>query len=180
MPPTTDNIVFYDEVFDPAFCRYLLKDSRTSLAAGREFTRSNFQWKEHVVRSSMPVLVRDYNPTEAALILAQLTKRGVISSNDFHVMNFAWTRLSYIPWHDDGSKEVAITIYLNEEWPSDWGGIFLYLDGNSEIRGRFPKFNTGLKNNANLMHATTPVALDAPEPRFTIQLFPKQGSGHTS
>jgi hypothetical protein len=173
MPPSTDEIVFYDEVLDPGFCRYLLKGARTSLERGREFTRSNFQWKEHVVRSSMPVLVRDYNPTLSALILAQLTKRGVISSNDFHVMNFAWTRLSYIPWHDHRSKDVAITIYLNEDWPPDWGGIFLYLDGDSEIRGRFPMFNTALKNNANLMHATTPVSLDAAEPRFTIQLFPK-------
>jgi hypothetical protein len=171
MSSSADSIVFYEDVFEPAFCRHLLKDARGSLTEGRTFTRSNFQWKERVVRSSMPVLVRDYGAAEAALILAQLVKKGLIENDDYHVMNYAWTRLSYIPWHSDGSKDVAVTIYLNDEWPKDWGGIFLYVDEGSELRGRFPAFNSGLKNSANLLHATTPVALDAAEPRYTVQLF---------
>ena len=165
-------IEFFEAVFDPRFCRFLLEDSRKQLYSGAEFGRSNFHWDKGIVRASHPVLVRDYGAELSAMIIAQLRKRGVVSDGEFSVMNYAWTRLSYIPWHTDRPHRAAATIYLNEKWKPDWGGLFLYMDGSpNEIRGYMPQFNCGLRNNANLPHSTTPVGLDADEPRFTLQLF---------
>jgi len=98
----------------------------------------------------------------------------MIGHRHYHVMNYVWTRLSYIPWHDDGQRPEAITLYLNDQWDLDWGGLILYRDRKQQIRAYPPTFNCGLKNSNSVIHSTTPVNLDAPEPRFTVQLFSKQ------
>jgi hypothetical protein len=167
------DVEFFEEVFEPDFCNFLLRDSRSKLASGREFTRSNYQWADVIVRASQPVLVRDYDPALTAIILGQLIKRGVVESDEFAVMNYAWSRLSYIPWHNDGMHKLGISIYLNDVWDKDWGGIFLYMDQDMGIRGYAPKFNTCVRNGGHVMHATTMVTTDAESPRLTVQLFPK-------
>jgi Rps23 Pro-64 3,4-dihydroxylase Tpa1-like proline 4-hydroxylase len=161
------------DVFDPVFCTFLLNDSRAKLAQGDEFSRSSYQWADNVVRASQPVLIRHYDPGLSAIILDQLIKRGIVSTRDFRVMNYAWSRLSYIPWHNDKTHDVGISVYLNDVWDPDWGGLFLYRDETGNIRGHAPKFNTGVKNAGHVQHATTMVAPDAASPRLTLQLFPK-------
>ncbi|HEX5238872.1 MAG TPA: 2OG-Fe(II) oxygenase [Sphingomicrobium sp.] len=166
-------IAFYEDVLDERLCTFLLNNARERLKEGTEFSRSNFHWKPAIRKSSAVVLVRDYEPHLAQLILANLAERKIVEHGDYHVMNYAWTQLSYIPWHDDDQRSEALTIYLNDRWEADWGGLFLYRDDERQIRGFAPKFNCGLRNDNNVLHATTPVTLDAPEPRFTLQLFSK-------
>jgi hypothetical protein len=148
-----------------------LANARKSLSESSEFQRSNFHWEEGIRKSSAAVLVRDIEPVLSGLVLDKLLERGVIEHRGYHVMNYAWTRLSYIPWHDDGHVGDAVTIYLNDVWEPDWGGLFLYKNRADQIFGHAPSFNCGLRNKGTLPHATTPVSLDAPEPRFTLQLF---------
>jgi Rps23 Pro-64 3,4-dihydroxylase Tpa1-like proline 4-hydroxylase len=152
---------------------FLLNDARDRLKNGTEFNRSNFHWKPAIRLSSAVVLVRDYEPHLSQLILADLKGSGIVDHTDYHVMNYAWTKLSYIPWHDDDQRSEALTIYLNDRWELDWGGLFLYEDEDQQIRAFAPRFNCGLRNGANVSHSTTPVTLEAPEPRFTLQLFSK-------
>jgi hypothetical protein len=167
------SVEIFRDVFDPVFCTFLLNDSRAKLADGHEFTRSSYQWANNVVRASQPVLIRHYDPGLSAIILDQLIKRGVISTPDFTVMNYAWSRLSYIPWHNDPLHPLAISVYLNDVWDPDWGGLFLCRDETGSIRGHAPKFNTGVKNAGHVLHATTMVAPDAASPRLTLQIFPR-------
>ena len=170
------DIEFFDDVFEPRFCRYLLTDAEDKLARGREFARTSLQWHPAVVRSSQPVLVRDYDENISAIILGQLSKRGIISGDAFDVMNYAWLRLSYLPWHNDEIYSVSVTVYLNIYWDSDWGGLFLYEDQNGLIHGRAPKFNTAVRNNSKVRHSISMIAPDAVTPRLTLQIF---GRGQT-
>lgn len=167
-------IQFFENVFEERFCTFLLANARAQLGNGAEFKRSNFHWLPSIRKSSAVVLVRDYDDILSKHILDELIKKGVVENETYKVMNFAWTRLSYIPWHNDSNHTEAITIYLNDIWDLDWGGLFLYKDNNQNIRAFAPRFNCGLKNWNNILHATTPVSLDAPEPRFSIQIFPKK------
>ena len=164
-------IDFFENVFDERFCSFLLNDARGQLERGTGYNRSNFEWNPAIRKSSAVVMVRQYDEVNKAFILEQLTAKGLIGHRDYHVMSFAWTRLSYIPWHNDSKKEQALTIYLNDRWDADWGGLFLYRDEKDEIRGFAPRFSCGLRNASHVEHATTPVTLDAPEPRYTVQLF---------
>lgn len=169
-----DDINFYDPVFDVEFCRFLLNDANQQLVSGAGFTRTNFHWDDNIVRVSAPVLVRDYDKNMSALILAQLLNSKVIEDNNYNVMNYAWTRMSYIPWHKDSKYSHGITIYLNDIWDRDWGGIYLYMsEPDREVKGYIPRFNTGLKNSKKISHSTTPVSLDAAALRLTLQLFPR-------
>jgi hypothetical protein len=170
-----DDIEFYDSVFKEEFCRYLFHDALKTLASGREFARSNFQWHPEIVKASAAVLVRDYDTVMSNLILQQLYDRGVIKNSNYHVMNYVWTRLSYIPWHHDDKRRNAITIYLNEYWDHNWGGLYLYYTDATHIKGYLPKFNTAIKNSNTLVHSTTIISMDAESPRITIQLFTKGG-----
>ena len=87
-------------------------------------------------------------------------------------MNFVWTKLSYILWHNDPTASSAITVYLNEIWHKDWGGIYLFNESDGEqIRGYIPKFNSAVKNDSRIMQATTIVSSDAETPRITVQLY---------
>lgn len=164
-------IEFFENAFDERYCSFLLNDARGQLLKGTGYNRSNFQWNPAVRNSSGVVMVREYDEVNKTFILQQLTARGLVDHRDYFVMGFAWTRLSYIPWHNDSKKEQALTIYLNDHWEPDWGGLFLYKDEHGEIRGFPPRYNCGLRNSSHVEHATTPVTLDAPEPRFTVQLF---------
>jgi Rps23 Pro-64 3,4-dihydroxylase Tpa1-like proline 4-hydroxylase len=176
-----EDIAFYENVFAEAFCKYLFRDSLQKLSSGREFARSNFQWQPQIVKASAAVLVRDYDEVISAVILQQLHDKGIIddkNGNNYHVMNYIWTKLSYIPWHSDNIYINAITIYLNERWDPDWGGIFLYYTDKESpnIKGYIPKFNTAVKNNNRIAHSTTMISTDAESPRVTVQLFTKAES----
>ena len=165
------DIEMLENVFDAPLCGFLLANARRALAEGHEFTRSNLQWADEIRQSSALVMVRDYDRILSDLIIDQLLATGTIGHRDYHVMNYAWTRLSFIPWHNDGQRPEAITIYLNDVWDVDWGGLFLFRNAQDEVRSVTPRFNCGVKNQGHVLHSTTPVSIDAPEPRLTIQLF---------
>lgn len=166
-------IRFYQEALDPAVCRLILQGARTALAGDGGFSRTNASWEPHVVRASAPVLIRDLDAANERLVTAMLQARGVLPQGAYRVMQFTWPPMSYIPWHNDAQHALALTIYLNEEWDPDWGGLFLYrAPDDGEVRGVVPRFNLGLRNNQQLPHATSMVTPDAPEPRFTLQIFP--------
>jgi Rps23 Pro-64 3,4-dihydroxylase Tpa1-like proline 4-hydroxylase len=170
-----EGITIYETAFDEKFCQFLYKNAVAEIRRGDSFRRSNFHWKEGMVRSSQAVFVRDYDETLSTLILDGLRERGIVESNNYDVMNYAWTRLSYIPWHNDGHRQSAVTTYLNETWEKDWGGLFLYRhESSDDIRGYAPRFNTAIKNSANVEHATTMITPDAPDLRMTVQLFHRE------
>src|SRR3954452_11048366 len=102
---------FIENIFEEPFCKFLLANARTSLEQSTEFRRSNFHWAPEIRLSSAVVLVRDYDKVLKSLILDKLVESGVIQHTHYAVMNFAWSRLSYIPWHDDSKHEGAVTIF---------------------------------------------------------------------
>jgi hypothetical protein len=163
---------FFENVFEDKFCRFLLRESLVILHSNQLVWTTNLRWDPKVVKASAPVLVRPYNDLLKDKILNQLLKKEIIKHKEYDVMNYVWTRLSYIPWHNDGHVRSAITIYLNENWHKDWGGIFLFMEKESEqIKGYIPKFNSAVRNESGIMHSTTIISSDAEAPRITIQLF---------
>lgn len=80
-----------------------------------------------------------------------------------------WLPGSHIHWHNDANRGGAATIYLNPEWDKEYNGFFIYeLDGNFGIE--LPEFNKCVFQHGGVMHATTPVSLNAPI-RKSLQIF---------
>ena len=85
----------------------------------------------------------------------------------------AWTKNSGIAIHNDACHGFGSTIYLNEEWDVNWGGLFLWKESEEdEIFNAFcPKENTMLINTNQNPHLVTPVSPLCPSLRICIQIW---------
>lgn len=97
-----------------------------------------------------------------------------------HALGYSWhaqlhlgSRLSYLPWHNDGTKVLNATVYLNENWLPECAGYFLYqpTEGDhSDIRAILPQHNLGLIYETPLMHSVALSNVHAPL-RESLQVF---------
>lgn len=78
---------------------------------------------------------------------------------------------SSISLHNDSHVEFGATLYLNEAWVPDDGGIFLYQHAENDWRAHIPEFNTLVVNDNHTLHMVTPVSPFAKHYRYTIQIF---------
>jgi hypothetical protein len=87
-----------------------------------------------------------------------------------------WPPGSQIGWHHDADDTGAVTrigstIYLNESWNWNWGGLFIYDDPDIRQGWVFPERNKMVWFVPPVWHATTMIASHAEFPRLSIQLF---------
>jgi hypothetical protein len=80
-----------------------------------------------------------------------------------------FTQGSHIPWHDDGTHTAGITIYLNEKWDMNDGGIFLFENENV-IQGFSPRKNRAIEQVGGVYHAVS-CTTSSSQIRKTIQIF---------
>ena len=97
---------------------------------------------------------------------------------NFHL----WQPLSGIAEHNDGHRNFGATIYLNEEWPPNAGGWFIWEDEETKQSGIYksivPTRNMMVLNDNHEKHWVTSIAATPPDNRCSIQIwcFDKYGS----
>jgi len=92
--------------------------------------------------------------------------------NEIIAQHYVWLRGSGIAKHDDGAHNFGATIYLNKNWDINYGGVFLWKPENSaEYKTIVPEYNTMVVNTKAEEHLVTPIALNAPEYRHTVQIW---------
>jgi Rps23 Pro-64 3,4-dihydroxylase Tpa1-like proline 4-hydroxylase len=133
--------------------------------------KTNLSWGKNIVKTSSQVSA--FNLTNEKKFSEKILGyyKEHLKNKKFNPMIFyyVWHNLSYIPFHKDDHAVIASTIYLNEDWHEDYGGLFLYKT-NDEIRAIVPEFNKCIVNKNNVAHATTLITTNAPY-RETLQLF---------
>ncbi len=85
-----------------------------------------------------------------------------------------WLPGSQINWHHDKSDttpRLSSTIYINEAWNWNWGGLFVYDDTVEGQGWIFPHSNLMVWFEPPLWHSTSMVTLSAEYPRLSIQCF---------
>jgi len=93
----------------------------------------------------------------------------------FIPMIYIWSSGSYLSWHNDDPYPYNGTIYLNTEWDSNNGGIFLYKDNkNKTIIGVEPKYNdmivnTSSEKDPHNLHCVTCIPSFVNKKRITLQ-----------
>lgn len=133
-----------------------------------EQIRVNYKsWGHYIVHSSAPVLIVDLNKDLTDKI--KNTSKLNLKNSNIGAAYYGWTKLSYIPWHNDVGKKKAITIYVNDNWEDDWGGYFAYKDG-IDIRCIKPEFNKAVILEGGIWHTVFSTNINAPM-RETIQIF---------
>ena len=139
---------------------------------GKEL-RTNCGWGQELVQESSPVFIYDL-PDESlkeSIVRVIGSVKEVPEFTETNVMFHYWTRGSYIPWHTDAGYKAGITIYLNDTWGRDDGGLFLYRE-NDEIKGLIPEFNMMVVQVGGTDHTVTPI-IRVGAIRASIQIFLK-------
>ena len=147
----------------------------------KNFIQNNLQdiykkksWKDTIKENeNLLVCMHDLDDKE---LLHQLTK-DIIDKTNFKPQ-FLQVRLhfllpnSHVPWHIDNNK-TGITVFLNNDWDLDHGGLFLYKDrnNNNNIKAILPEKNTAvIVRNGIIPHAVTILSNNS-KIRRTLQLF---------
>lgn len=76
---------------------------------------------------------------------------------------------SYVNWHTE-DVPLSISIYLNDEWKREWGGLFLY-EHEGRVSGVIPRFNRAVISGPGIPHAVTTINPIAETNRYSLQLF---------
>lgn len=146
-----------------------LKDEAIKSHSAKWYT--SLSWPENVRLCSGTICILSLEEYISAFKAFYVAFDDKYQNYDFMVQLNVWTPGSYIPWHKDGSKDFASTIYLNADWDVNAGGIFLYKDHKGDIRGEFPEFNKMVVNNNQVEHHVTMIPHSAKEDRVTIQVW---------
>jgi len=90
---------------------------------------------------------------------------------NFHL----WQPLSGIAEHNDGHRKFGATIYLNDEWPPNAGGWFVWEDEETKQSGihkaLIPTRNTMVLTDNHEKHWVTSIAATPPDNRCSIQIW---------
>ena len=133
-------------------------------------SRTNFAWPTIIVKASTPVIVKDIDKTDE---LFKELKQEIEEKTGWEVLNimiYYWTKLSYIPWHEDPGLNAGFTLYLNETWDKDWGGYFMYELEEGQIKALIPTRNTAVIQEGNVPHSVSTINMDS-EIRISLQVF---------
>ena len=137
----------------------------------KKLLRTNHDcWDSNVIKDSSIVYFCDLSTDALLYIKIRETIQIKLKIDKIKCITFYyWTQNSHIPWHNDNLHIGGITIYLNESWDKDSGGLFLF-DNNKIIEGIYPERNLCIQQQGNIYHSVCPTTSQS-EIRSTIQIF---------
>jgi len=108
------------------------------------------------------------------LIIPEI-KPLVPECNDIAINYHLWQRGSGISGHTDKDYEWGATLYLNEEWHYNYGGLFCWQPKDEEtMRAITPLKNTLVLNDDQEVHFVTTISPECPQYRVTLQIWGKK------
>ena len=150
----------------------LVKSERERIQKDNVWRVSQLFWDEKILDNVISSCV-------SAKVSEQLTKLIVLEIkdklpefNDLLIQHYVWLPGSGISTHRDRGYNFGATIYLNENWNINCGGIFLWRsDTNSEYTALSPTYNSMIVNTQSEEHLVTPVSFKTNEFRYTLQIW---------
>jgi hypothetical protein len=160
----------FDNFFDEDLFEEIISVIKTIMNSKQSKLTTNRIWEEGLISYSSPILRYEFDNNDVTLF--NKIKEVVLKKTEYSITDVVvhiFPKLAYIPWHSDGTYESALTIYLNEDWKENWGGIFLYKKDN-EITGIIPQKNLGILLEGGTDHCVTTTNINA-EDRISLQFF---------
>ena len=175
--------VFYNQV-EPDTCRRICdfaNDQILNVDWEKQPVRmwTNYGWPESIIKDSATVLCFVTPEEFLEEIQLSLTNAGIFDpETDSPLLNgisscliYVWTYNSYIPLHRDGEHRKTMTVYCNESWNYEKGGVFQWFDyENKKWESFIPSCGTLIFNDKDEPHATTPVKV-RDQFRISLQVF---------
>jgi hypothetical protein len=131
---------------------------------------NKFKWTKRLVRDSSDIYRVNLSDDDPLFYNIQNRICEKLKYNRVKNISFTYfTQGSHIPWHDDVDHTAGITIYLNEKWDKNDGGIFLFENENI-IQGVSPRKNRAIEQVGGVVHSVSRTTSNS-EIRKTIQIF---------
>jgi hypothetical protein len=147
--------------------------------SGSNHVWTNQAWHETIVKDSAIVICIKLPDHFLEDLQGILESKQIFDKNrdlplveSKSAMVYVWSKNSYIPVHSDDIYSRAVTVYLNESWEYNDGGMFNWYDEKSqEWKNIEPRFNVAVVNDSGYSHGITPVK--SSNNRITLQVFLK-------
>lgn len=140
------------DVFNDSELDYLVKDINSKITEGK--TSRNVDWGKEVVDYSKPIETFSLKQGQKNYDIISSKSKEITGKTPKLISYYIWGPGSYIPWHNDYLYNAALTLYLNEDWNSGFGGLFQY-EINNQINTFIPTINTGVYQVGGINHSTT-------------------------
>jgi len=154
--------------FSKAVFDEILADMNASIASKDALFNSK-QWSDPVVEYSKPIDIKKLDKGQKNYQSIKNQIYETIGRFPDGIYYYFWGPGSYIPWHSDDIYSSAFTIYMNEGWNYEDGGLFQY-NNNNKIETIIPEANTAVMQTGNIPHSTTILSRHAPI-RKSIQVW---------
>jgi hypothetical protein len=178
LPGVVDMIRTYNNVLDEQLIKNVMEYFKSIM--GADVWGSSIGWDQNLSlissntlthRISNKTLEKEIKSSIETALNVDFEKEELI----FVPYIYVWAGGSYITWHPDDCYPYNGTIYLNEEWDSNDGGVFLYKESQTkEIKGIEPTYNSMVVNSAteedpHNSHCVTCIVPGTIKKRVTIQ-----------
>jgi Rps23 Pro-64 3,4-dihydroxylase Tpa1-like proline 4-hydroxylase len=142
----------------------------------------NTVWQSSILSWSDSVLVGirgsclfSFLPETLSLRIYEEISSKIENKFEKYVMYYCiWQPYSGLSLHDDDHHKLGATIYLNDSWSVNDGGIFLWKEKSNPYemyRGISPTKNLMILNDNKEEHLVTPISPHSTKLRTTIQIW---------
>ena len=164
------------KLFNNVLTENLLSDIRMDIseAHDEEAWKSSFAWRYGLTTGFFSnCLSHSIEGEMKERILVEIGS-FLPKCEEYILQYYVWQQHSGIAVHDDSGKVFGATIYLNDTWQPENGGIFLYKDKEKpgpEWTALLPEHNTMVINDNKEKHMVTSVSPYTTDLRYTIQIW---------
>ncbi len=133
---------------------------------------NQLSWSDSILGKGNNVCILDLSKFEDRFFKIYKDKK-VINKNlkIAGVLFYIWVRGSYIPFHNDENFKAASSIYLNDFWDADDGGLFLWRDESNNLNVIEPEYNKMIFNENKTFHGVTMITPFSEQLRYSVQIF---------
>ena len=163
----------YKNVLSPETLQRCLMEYE-SIKDKEVWTTSSKFWHDNVKKGTYGLItIADMSYNLSLLVMKEVEHLLPKESKGVKFTFQVWDRLSGLGWHNDNVPPFAATLYLNDNWDINFGGVFLWKKDKSdrEFNAIQPTENMLVLNDSKQDHMVTPISPLAPEDRITIQLW---------
>ena len=165
----------YEDVLPSKLLSKCIEELRSSTDA-QVWGISNLSWDDDLKVGLVGNVCQRILPEETALEVNKALKKYFSKiNNKFVYQYYIWNKMAGISNHNDRHVSLGATLYLNDVWDPNWGGLFVWKDKNEKKEYKLnticPKQNMLVINDEKEMHLVTPIAPTIPYIRITIQIW---------
>jgi Rps23 Pro-64 3,4-dihydroxylase Tpa1-like proline 4-hydroxylase len=135
---------------------------------------STFMWDPYILTGAMAGTITQHIEGDLKETLVKELTPHFGDPDKLVLQFYMWPPGAGIAWHNDKTptRRGAGTIYLNDEWHPNMGGLFVWEEKDTNLmRALCPQKNTMVLNKDYELHMVTLVTPAAPRARLTIQVW---------